>query len=74
MEAKERPEYPEIALYGTLTSHLARTLKVLGLKRQPRDVTPTLQSYLDARAAEAERDDSDELPEPPEPPPDPPVS
>ena len=46
MEAKERPEYPEIALYGTLTSHLARTLKVLGLKRQPRDVTPTLQSYL----------------------------
>ena len=27
---------------------VARALKVLGLKRLPRDVTPTLQSYLEA--------------------------
>jgi hypothetical protein len=31
-----------------LTSHLTRTLSVLGLKRQPRDITPTLKDYLDA--------------------------
>jgi hypothetical protein len=34
--------------YGQLTGHLTRALKALGLKRQPRDVTPTLQDYLNA--------------------------
>jgi hypothetical protein len=34
--------------YGTLTGHLNRTLNTLGLKRRPRDVTTTLQGYLDA--------------------------
>jgi hypothetical protein len=70
MEAKPVTELPELATYGTLTSHLTKALRVLGLKRVPKDITPTLQSYLDARAAEAERDDSGE---PPEPPLDPPI-
>jgi hypothetical protein len=48
MEQLPAPTNADIAQYGTLTSHLARTFKLLGLKRQPRDVTPTLQSYLDA--------------------------
>jgi hypothetical protein len=48
MEQHPAPSTADLAIYGTLTSHLARTFKLLGLKRQPRDVTPTLQSYLDA--------------------------
>ena len=35
------------AVYGSLTGHLARTLNVLGLKREPIDVTPALHQYLD---------------------------
>jgi hypothetical protein len=36
--------------YGTLTGHLTRALRVLGLKQMPREEsTPTLQQYLDAR-------------------------
>jgi hypothetical protein len=69
LESKPATELPEVALYGTLTSHLARTLKVLGLKRVPKDVTPTLQSYLDARAAEPMpdelNDNTDDVPTPP---------
>jgi hypothetical protein len=38
----------DATVYGTLTGHLARTLSLLGLKRVPKDVTPTLQGYLDA--------------------------
>ena len=34
-------------LYATITSHLTRTLSVLGLKREPIDVTPALHEYLD---------------------------
>jgi hypothetical protein len=33
--------------YGTLTGHLTRTLKELGLKREPIDVAPALHEYLD---------------------------
>jgi hypothetical protein len=33
--------------YGTLTGHLTRTLNALGLKREPIDVTPALNEYLD---------------------------
>jgi hypothetical protein len=33
--------------YGQLTGHLTRTLNVLGLKREPIDVTPALHHYLD---------------------------
>jgi hypothetical protein len=41
--------------YGTLTGHLARTLSLLGLKRQPRDMTPTLRDYIEA-ARQPEQD------------------
>jgi hypothetical protein len=51
MEMKPKLEMAELALYGTLTAHLARTFNLLGLKRQPRDITPTLRDYLDAQTA-----------------------
>jgi hypothetical protein len=35
-------------VYGQLTGHLTRALKALGLKRTPKDVTPTLADYLNA--------------------------
>jgi hypothetical protein len=63
MEQHPAPSTADLALYGTLTSHLVKTLRTIGLKRVPRDVTPTLQSYLDARQpqdveeAEAEPED-----------------
>jgi hypothetical protein len=70
-EALECSEPFDVTAYTTMMGHLSRTLKVLGLKRQPRDVTPTLQSYLEARAnetrsAEDEGDEASE-PKPPEP-------
>jgi hypothetical protein len=58
MERKETTELPELAIYGTLTSHLARTLNLLGLKRVPRDVTPTLRDYLEARRIEPAEGDA----------------
>ena len=39
-------------VYGTITSHLTRTLSVLGLKREPVDVTPALHQYLDTLPTE----------------------
>src|ERR1700675_4342636 len=36
--------------YGVLCDRLGRCLQRLGLERKPRDVTPTLQSYLAAKA------------------------
>jgi hypothetical protein len=60
LERKEIFEPADVTAYVSMMSNLARTLKTLGLKRQPRDVTPTLQSYLEARKrqieAEAEKD------------------
>jgi len=35
--------------YGTLTDRLGRALQRLGLKRVPRDVTPSLADYLRSR-------------------------
>src|ERR1700738_1062062 len=40
----------DIALSGRLPDRLGRCLQRLGLKRKARDVTPTLQSYLAAKA------------------------
>jgi hypothetical protein len=40
----------DVTAYGTLTGHLVRALNALGFKRVPKDVTPTLQHYLDAAA------------------------
>jgi hypothetical protein len=59
-EALESSEPFDVTAYTTMMGHLSRTLKVLGLKRQPRDVTPTLPDYLAARAQQAETDGSDE--------------
>jgi hypothetical protein len=57
-EAMERrkPEAFNVAAYASLTGRLNQTLSLLGLKRQPRDVTPTLRDYLDA----ARRPDAEE--------------
>jgi hypothetical protein len=38
----------DATVYGHLTGHLTRALRTLGLKRQPRDETPSLRQYLDA--------------------------
>ena len=40
----------DVDLYGQLTDRLGRCLQRLGLERKSRDVTPTLQSYLAAKA------------------------
>ena len=49
LERRAEPGQPvDLTLYTMLTGHLTRTFGVLGLKRQPRDVTPTLQDYLKA--------------------------
>jgi hypothetical protein len=48
MEQHPSPSTADLATYGTLTAHLARALKLLGLKRLPRDTAPSLRDYLDA--------------------------
>jgi hypothetical protein len=49
MEAAAAEGKPfDVIAYGQLTGHLTRALKALGLKREPRDVTPTLRDYLEA--------------------------
>jgi hypothetical protein len=40
----------DIDLFGQLTDRLGRCLQRLGLERRARDVTPTLQDYLAAKA------------------------
>jgi hypothetical protein len=35
-----------VEMYGTLTDRLGRALSRLGLQRQPRDITPSLEGYL----------------------------
>jgi hypothetical protein len=41
----------DLDLYNRLSGNLRRILESLGLERKARDVTPTLQSYLQAKAA-----------------------
>jgi hypothetical protein len=49
MERKAAPVEPfDVSAYVAMTGRLSQALKVLGLKRQPRDVTPTLRDYLEA--------------------------
>ena len=43
-----------LELYQRTTGALRRTLETLGLRRRPRDVTPTLSSYLSTKSREAE--------------------
>jgi hypothetical protein len=40
----------DIEIYQRLTNTLRRTLESLGLQRRSRDVTPTLDQYLEAKA------------------------
>jgi hypothetical protein len=47
-QAAVRGEGFDLAIYGELTDRLGRTLQRLGLKREPRDVTPSLKDYLKA--------------------------
>jgi hypothetical protein len=39
----------DLTTYAVATGHLGRTLKLLGLKRAPRDETPSLREYIDAQ-------------------------
>ncbi len=41
----------DLDAYGTLTDRLGRCFQRLGLKRQARDATPTLDQYLRAKGA-----------------------
>jgi hypothetical protein len=43
----------DIASYTTLANTQSRLLKLLGLERRPRDVTPDLARYMEAHAAPA---------------------
>jgi len=49
--------------YGKLTDRLGRAFQRLGLKRQPRDVTPSLAEYLASLQAEGEPEAADEADE-----------
>ena len=44
----------DLETYGTLTDRLGRAFQRLGLKRQSRDVSPTLAQFLEARAAKVD--------------------
>jgi hypothetical protein len=50
------PDLLKVELYGRLADRQRRLAEPLGWRRTPRDVTPTLNAYLDAKvqAAEAE--------------------
>jgi hypothetical protein len=39
----------DLMAYTTLANTQSRLLKMVGLERRPRDVTPTLESYLASR-------------------------
>jgi hypothetical protein len=38
----------DATVYSTLTEQLTRTLNAVGIKRLPKDVTPTLRDYIEA--------------------------
>ena len=42
------------AAYGVLVNYLVRTLNVLGIKRELRDVTPALHAYIETLPAETQ--------------------
>jgi hypothetical protein len=53
MEQKAAAGEPfDLTAYATATGHLGRTLKLLGLKREPREEVPSLRDYLDAARQE----------------------
>jgi hypothetical protein len=60
LERKAAPLEPaEVSSYVLMTGHLARTLRALGLKRRPRDITPSLKDYLAAAKRPESSDDLD---------------
>lgn len=42
----------DVAVLGTLTNSFNRTAAVLGWKRRPKDVTPSLSAYIASKARE----------------------
>ena len=47
--------------YGQLISALVRVAQRIGLDRIPRNITPSLRDYLDARADQREYEDGEEV-------------
>jgi hypothetical protein len=43
----------DVGAYSTLLNSVTRTLRTLGLKRQPRDITPNLADYVAERATDS---------------------
>ena len=41
---------PDLDLYQRTAGNLRRLLEAVGIKRRPRDVTPRLSDYIEARA------------------------
>jgi hypothetical protein len=73
MEARWLSGHPlDVPAYAALTNVVSRSLRILGLQRRPRDVTPDLTSYIDAQASEpavpGKRGASDRPDQPPRPP------
>jgi hypothetical protein len=50
---KQEVDEKTIDLYSRLTNAQRRLLETVGMKRIPRDVTPTLSNYLKAKESEA---------------------
>ena len=64
MEARmSRGDEVNLELFGRLTDRLGRALQRIGLKRRPRDVTPSLADYLAGLQAESEPEAADEADE-----------
>jgi hypothetical protein len=48
----------DLECYQRVSNTLRRLLEALGLQRRPRDVTPTIDAYLDGRARPQANDDT----------------
>ena len=53
-------EVDDLDLYQRTAGNLRRLLEAIGLQRRSRDITPTLDQYLAARAMESDADASEE--------------
>jgi hypothetical protein len=51
--AAVKGEEIDLEAYGVMTDRLGRAFQRLGLKRVPRDITPTVDSYLARKARQA---------------------
>jgi hypothetical protein len=47
----------DLPTYAMATGHLVRALRAIGLKRMPRDITPSLRTYIEAVRAPDPVDD-----------------